>query len=98
MNDKIYFSKNANVNLFENSNVLFDGVKLATNFSLIKSDYEKSEFLRFYENMKNVFLNNFSAIQSNLLLSEYFKKEADIDGDLSDHDYARIKSPNKCKH
>lgn len=97
INDKIYFSKNANVNLFENSNVLLDGVKLATNFSLIKSEYEKSDFLSFYESMKNIFLNNFSIIQSNLMWNDYIKSEINTDEALSDYDYERPKSPNKCK-
>lgn len=96
INEKIYFSKNANVNLFENSNALLDGVKLATNFSLIKSDYEKSDFLQFYESMRNIFLNNFSVIQSNLIWNEYFKEEIPSDAVLSDNEYERSKSPNNC--
>jgi len=98
INEKFYFSKNANVNLYENSNALFDGVKLATDFMLIKSDYEKSEFMQFYESMKNVYLNNFSVIQSNLLWNEYFKEERASDAAaLSDDEYERNKSPCNCK-
>jgi len=97
INDKIYFSKNANVNLYENSNILFDGVKLATSFSLIKSEYEKTDFIEFYENIQNIFMNNFSVIQKNLFENQFLKESTENEIFNSDGDDEKNKSPN-CKY
>ncbi len=98
INDKIYFSKIINVSLYENSNILFDGVKLATNFSLVKSTYEKPEFLQFYENMQNIFLNNFSIFQNNIDIRDLYSKESDYENPLSEEDNKKLRSPSKCKN
>lgn len=97
INDKIYFSKNINISLYENSNNLFDGVKLGTNFSLIKSDFEKSEFLQFYENMQTIFLNNFATIQNNLTINRVNSKQSQNENLLSEEEHEKNKSPSKCK-
>lgn len=97
INDKIYFSKNANVNLYENSNMLFDGVKLASSFSLIKSEYEKTEFIEFYESIQNVFMNNFSVIQKNLFENQFLNERSENEINASDGDDEKHKSPN-CEY